>query len=62
MALLCLYVLQLQGPGLSEATDGECVALFGHAVFLNAIALQVALGAGAAEGEVEKVLDMDLVS
>ena len=32
---------QLQGPGLSEASEGECLALFGHAVFLNAIALQV---------------------
>ena len=33
---------QLQGPGLSEASEGECLALFGHAVFLNAVAVAAA--------------------
>lgn len=39
---------------------GTCVALFGHAVFLNAIAFKVAQAAGASEDMKNVLLDMDL--
>mmetsp|Transcript_24929 Transcript_24929/g.56143 ORF Transcript_24929/g.56143 Transcript_24929/m.56143 type:complete len:237 (+) Transcript_24929:91-801(+) len=49
----------LQGPLMGEMGDrGSCVAVFGHAVFLNAIAYVVSNAAGGAG--LETLLDMDL--
>lgn len=39
---------------------GDCVALFGHAVFLNAIALEVCIAGGWAAETVNQLLDLDL--
>ncbi|GMH65324.1 hypothetical protein TrRE_jg9221 [Triparma retinervis] len=51
----------LAGPGFTEAGGaGSCVALFGHAVFLNAIAFKVAQAAGASDEMKNVLLDMDL--
>lgn len=45
-------------PGAGDA--GDSVAIFGHAVFLNAIAFQLALAAGASAEDQDRILDMDL--
>lgn len=47
---------------LGGCTDGNgtCVAVFGHAVFLNAIAFKVAQAAGASDEVKDILLDMDL--
>eukprot|EP00929_Paragymnodinium_shiwhaense_P088457 TRINITY_DN4876_c1_g1_i1.p1 TRINITY_DN4876_c1_g1~~TRINITY_DN4876_c1_g1_i1.p1 ORF type:complete len:461 (+),score=67.37 TRINITY_DN4876_c1_g1_i1:79-1461(+) len=45
-------------PG--EGAGGTCVAVFGHAVFLNAIAFQVARAAGCSTETEGSLLDMDL--
>ena len=42
------------------AGDGGGLAVFGHAVFLNAIAFKVAQAAGASEAMRAALLDMDL--
>lgn len=40
--------------------EGDCLAVFGHAVFLNAIALILAEAAGGAQETIDSLLDMDL--
>ena len=54
----------IKGPSFTtetaDATGSTCLAVFGHAVFLNAIAFQVAVAAGAAEAAQDALLDMDL--
>ena len=48
-------------PQAGEGDDGTtCLALFGHAVFLNAIAFALALSAGADAPTQDALLDMDL--
>eukprot|EP00440_Ansanella_granifera_P005329 gb/GFBE01005782.1/.p1 GENE.gb/GFBE01005782.1/~~gb/GFBE01005782.1/.p1 ORF type:complete len:457 (+),score=64.85 gb/GFBE01005782.1/:1-1371(+) len=39
---------------------GSCLAVFGHAVFLNAIALEICLASGCGMESVEQLLDLDL--
>jgi len=53
----------LAGPAFAETAtdaDGTCVALFGHAVFLNAIAYKVAQASGSSDEMKSFLLDMDL--
>lgn len=40
--------------------EGDCLAVFGHAVFLNAIALVLAEAAGGSSETIDSLLDMDL--
>lgn len=53
----------MNGPAFAEtaaATEGTCIALFGHAVFLNAIAYKVAQAAGSSDEMKKYLLSMDL--
>ena len=53
----------MNGPAFAETAtenDGTCIALFGHAVFLNAIAYKVAQAAGSSDEMKKFLLDMDL--
>ena len=52
----------LRGPGFSEGAgdSGDCLALFGHAVFLNAIAFIIACAAGATKSDQDMLLELDL--
>lgn len=40
--------------------QGNTITVFGHAVFLNAIAMQLLLACGGDAGEVKKAEDVDL--
>lgn len=52
---------EISGQLLAMTTGGgSCVAVFGHAVFLNAIALEVSMAAGWSAEAMEYLLDMDL--
>jgi hypothetical protein len=53
----------MSGPAFATTSgegDGTCIALFGHAVFLNAIAYKVAQAAGSSDDMKKFLLSMDL--
>ena len=53
----------MAGPAFAESStdsDGTALALFGHAVFLNAIAFKVAQASGSSDEMKSFLLDMDL--
>lgn len=52
--------LEAVAKQLQAGADGSCLAVFGHAVFLNAIAFEIALAAGAESAVQDELLDMDL--
>eukprot|EP00418_Pyrodinium_bahamense_P081252 CAMPEP_0179072410 /NCGR_PEP_ID=MMETSP0796-20121207/32041_1 /TAXON_ID=73915 /ORGANISM="Pyrodinium bahamense, Strain pbaha01" /LENGTH=242 /DNA_ID=CAMNT_0020769571 /DNA_START=87 /DNA_END=815 /DNA_ORIENTATION=+ len=57
-----LLVASRQLPAAPQPTEPEasCVGIFGHAVFLNAIAFGLAVAAGALPAVQDELLDMDL--
>jgi len=50
----------MASAAVAEGGDGPAVALFGHAVFLNATAYAAAAAAGSSEADLATLLDMDL--
>eukprot|EP00519_Triparma_laevis_P006733 CAMPEP_0182514398 /NCGR_PEP_ID=MMETSP1321-20130603/35674_1 /TAXON_ID=91990 /ORGANISM="Bolidomonas sp., Strain RCC1657" /LENGTH=56 /DNA_ID=CAMNT_0024721591 /DNA_START=41 /DNA_END=207 /DNA_ORIENTATION=+ len=51
----------MTGPAFGEAgSAGTCIALFGHAVFLNAIAFKIAQASNMSDENKDKLLDLDL--
>ncbi|GMH61300.1 hypothetical protein TrLO_g8715 [Triparma laevis f. longispina] len=51
----------MTGPSFGEAgSAGTCIALFGHAVFLNAIAFKIAQASNMNDENKDKLLDLDL--
>lgn len=59
-ARVCLELSEQISYGLTGSPENDCFAMFGHAVFLNAIAVLLTEACGCSQETFDSLMDMDL--